>query len=86
MYLFSIQDIKNDNRFSPPVAIPSVPDMQRSLMQMLRDNPKHLWAQFPEDYRLFRVGSFVIDTGEVFQAEKGPEFILNMTDLVKKEA
>jgi hypothetical protein len=86
MYLFSVQDVKNENRFSPPVCVPSVPDMQRAIIQMLSQNPNNIWAQFPEDYRVFRVATFEVDTGSVIPMPHGPEWIVNMVDLVRKPA
>lgn len=76
--LYSVQDMKVDSFFVPFVAQHDA-EATRMLKMSLREDS--MMTQHPEDFRLFKLGEFNTETGEVI-GNSAPVFILNMVDLV----
>lgn len=62
MLLFSLCDLKA-NSFNRPFAEASIASAMRSFTVLANDPKAGLVNQFPDDYALFQVGSFDVETG-----------------------
>lgn len=74
--MYSIQDIKSDS-FAPPFTANNEEVAKRTVQQALQG--ESLLSSYPEDYRLFEVGTFNNTTGEI-EIEKQPKWVANLTE------
>lgn len=81
--MVSIKDEKTGT-FNPPNAVPSIPDLVRSLSLAAKNNPDVLFAQFPSDFSVWRLGSWNSDSG-IMDVLVSPEFLFNMVNIFNKE-
>jgi len=77
LMMFAVQDLKAGSWNAPFTAI-NVETAKRQVVQWLL-NPQTTIAQFPEDFRLFSIGTYNVDTGYVVGV--GPEFICDCLSL-----
>lgn len=72
MQIYSIKDLKGD--FTAVFCLPNDEYAVRSLPMMAKSN--ELYARYPEDFALYRVGTFDFESG-IIAAESTPVFIAN---------
>lgn len=82
LQMYSIYD-KKVGTYSTPVFAKNVVDIQRSLIQALKEKSSLLF-QFPADYALYLVGTFDQDLGAVISPfTPGPQFTLEIASLME---
>lgn len=63
-----------------PFAVLSVPSGIRDLGELVNQSDKQLpWQKFPEDFEVYRIGTFDGDTGKIVPQE--PEFLMILGNL-----
>ena len=62
--LYSVLDRKT-GVYSPPSCFTNLDEAKRSYALLLRNNPKSMYACFPEDFSVYFVGSMNLSTGEI---------------------
>lgn len=78
--IYSLYDTKTMT-YNKPFIEPSDTVAMRSLrMEVNRADPNNVLYMFPEDYRLYRVGSFDTDTGNIDTV--APELVVDCETLV----
>lgn len=80
--LFSIKDAKADV-FSLPFCRQNAGIAMRFIQQVVSQEPRHEWAQFSEDFSLYRVGTFDQVLGVVDGCD--PVLICRLNSLVGSE-
>lgn len=76
--MYSIFDVKAMT-FGRPVFVPALPVLLRELQDALKG--EDMLARHPEDFRLFRLGTFD-DTAGVVVVEALPQFVLDVSSLL----
>lgn len=79
MEMYAIQDIKSE-LFNNPFYSDNDETAKRTVKMALQSDESPL-TLYPEDYRLFKLGTFDNKTG-IVTAEKEPKWVLNLTECV----
>lgn len=77
--LYSIKDTKL-GKFGMPFTAPNDDIAKRSLTSTIRAGGNNI-SEYPEDFQLFKLGSYDDDTGELTTEVK---FLANATEFTKK--
>lgn len=80
---FSIFDVKGSN-FTPPFFMAAQGIALRNFSDLVND-PQTSVFKHPEDYKLYKVGSFDDNSG-LFVPIPVPEFLCNATDFITKKS
>lgn len=78
--VYAIRD-KKANSFNPPVCASNDVVMCRALAEQVISKRDNLMAFAPDDFELFRVGSFDIESG-VLTSEPVKLFVANVAEVV----
>lgn len=82
--LYSIKDAKTGG-FTPPIASAHVQDVIRAFKRRLTDKQKgDNYAEFPEDYSIWEVGTFDTETG-VTNPLQNPKHVVSLISLTNLE-
>jgi len=79
LHCIALKDAKTGH-FHPPSFVDTIPSAMRDLIMHIRDNPKSRLSQFPADFSLWRLGSFMEDSG-IIEPLSGPEHVCPLAEL-----
>lgn len=77
--IYTIFDKKAET-YMRPMYTPHIVEIQRSLTANLKDKTSTL-SQFPEDYSLFKLGTYDIKSA-IYKLHENPTFIMNITEMM----
>lgn len=70
--------------YNSPIFAAHLVEVQRGLQQAL-NNAKSLYAQYPEDFELYELGTFNPETGEL-KVRDNALYVMTLSELLDKEA
>ncbi len=79
--LYSVYDVKT-RVYSPPVCCHNDGHAERVFTNVFSD-PNHMASKYPEDFKLFSVGSFD-DSTAIITMVCNPKFMCNASDLLDR--
>lgn len=83
LQMFSIYDTKT-NYYRPPICCKNQPDAIRLFTTLMKQNTGKDFDHFPEDFRVYCVGDFDDDKGEVHELSQ-PTLLCELKDLLPEK-